>query len=149
MLENRWQVGIKKCKECGKEVSSKADKCPHCGVPIKGKPTVGCLGAIVIIIFVLIFIGKVTDFIEKRSEEKGKSDQQKIAEQIEKQRQEFEQKKVQAFNSRIEEHYQKLVGFYKSNNFEQASNELELFKRYNKLNYKDVATIKEKYQLLA
>jgi hypothetical protein len=23
------------CKECGKEISSKADKCPHCGVKIK------------------------------------------------------------------------------------------------------------------
>jgi len=27
------------CKECGKEISSKADKCPHCGVKIKRTST--------------------------------------------------------------------------------------------------------------
>lgn len=31
-----------KCKECGGEVSSKADACPKCGVRLKGKPS-GCI----------------------------------------------------------------------------------------------------------
>lgn len=26
-----------KCKECGKEISSLAEKCPHCGAPTTGK----------------------------------------------------------------------------------------------------------------
>lgn len=33
-------MALKKCKECGKEVSSKAGNCPHCGIkkPVKKKP---------------------------------------------------------------------------------------------------------------
>lgn len=31
-----------KCKECGGEVSSKADACPKCGVRLKAKPS-GCI----------------------------------------------------------------------------------------------------------
>lgn len=27
-----------KCSECGKEISSKAEACPHCGNPMKGGP---------------------------------------------------------------------------------------------------------------
>jgi len=25
------------CEECGQKVSTKADKCPHCGAPVKGQ----------------------------------------------------------------------------------------------------------------
>ena len=34
-------MALIKCKECGHEVSKKADKCPNCGAPIK-KKTSGC-----------------------------------------------------------------------------------------------------------
>lgn len=30
-------MALTKCKECGKEVSKKAEKCPHCGAPAKKK----------------------------------------------------------------------------------------------------------------
>ncbi len=29
-------MALQKCKECNKEVSSKAKNCPHCGVPVAG-----------------------------------------------------------------------------------------------------------------
>jgi hypothetical protein len=35
-------VAIIKCKECGGEVSSKADSCPKCGFRLKAKPS-GCI----------------------------------------------------------------------------------------------------------
>lgn len=35
-------VAMIKCKECGGEVSSKADACPKCGVRLKAKPS-GCI----------------------------------------------------------------------------------------------------------
>ncbi len=28
------------CRECGKEISDKAEKCPHCGFPLQAKPPV-------------------------------------------------------------------------------------------------------------
>ena len=46
-----------KCKECGKEVSSKAEKCPHCGVVVKkaatqyGAGTVLLLGIVGVVLF--------------------------------------------------------------------------------------------------
>lgn len=48
-------MALKSCKECGKEVSSKAEKCPNCGAPVKRKGS-GCLGAIGLIFLLLIFI---------------------------------------------------------------------------------------------
>ncbi len=48
-------MALKKCKECGKEISSKAKKCPNCGAPIKKQISTGS-GCLIIILFVL-FIG--------------------------------------------------------------------------------------------
>ncbi len=48
-------MAIKKCKECGKEVSSQAKQCPHCGAP--QSKSVG-LGGIILVLFVgyIIFV---------------------------------------------------------------------------------------------
>ncbi len=51
-------MAIKKCKECGNDVSTKADKCPHCGAKVKND--IGCLGVIVIIIAIGIIINIVS-----------------------------------------------------------------------------------------
>lgn len=37
-------MSVIKCRECGKEVSDKADRCPHCGVKLK--KNVGVLGIV-------------------------------------------------------------------------------------------------------
>lgn len=55
-------MALIKCKECGTEVSSKADACPKCGARIAAKP-MGCgtligvlfLGAIIVSVFSSIF----------------------------------------------------------------------------------------------
>lgn len=46
-------MAIIKCKECKKEVSNTAEKCPHCGAAVKRKP-IGCGSAIVLVVLVLI-----------------------------------------------------------------------------------------------
>jgi len=46
-------MALKKCNECGNEVSTKADKCPNCGAPIK--KGIGC-GTLIGII-VLVWLG--------------------------------------------------------------------------------------------
>jgi hypothetical protein len=48
-------MALKPCKECGREVSSKADKCPQCGSPIKSKGF-GCLSSFVIILIATVLI---------------------------------------------------------------------------------------------
>lgn len=44
---------IKNCKECGKEVSSKAEKCPHCGAPAARKTSKGVW---ILLLLVVIFL---------------------------------------------------------------------------------------------
>jgi hypothetical protein len=41
-------MSLKPCKECGKEISTKAEKCPHCGVKISNH---GCLLAMIVVGF--------------------------------------------------------------------------------------------------
>jgi hypothetical protein len=52
------------CKECGKEVSKKAETCPHCGVPLKKQPSqygCGTLILIGIVVFILIVVFSSSD----------------------------------------------------------------------------------------
>lgn len=49
-------MALKNCKECGKEVSSSAAACPHCGAPQKRKPH-GCGTLIAVIIGGAILAG--------------------------------------------------------------------------------------------
>ena len=51
-------MALIKCKECGKEVSKKAETCPHCGAPLKKQATqYGCGTLILIGIVTFILIG--------------------------------------------------------------------------------------------
>ena len=77
-----------KCKECGSEVSSKADACPQCGFRLKAKPS-GCIvgffkliggiiGAIIGLVFTLSFFSNekpisTTRQLEIRCEEGSKT----------------------------------------------------------------------------
>ncbi len=55
-------MALIKCKECGHEVSKKADKCPNCGAPIK-KQTSGCamLFAIISGVVFVTYIATLSD----------------------------------------------------------------------------------------
>ncbi len=61
----RLIMALKKCKECDKEVSTKADKCPNCGAPIKKHSTVG--NFLVLILFVVIIGGLIGTCFESDS----------------------------------------------------------------------------------
>lgn len=45
-------MALVKCKECGKEVSSEAEACPHCGAKIASNSSMGC-GSIVGIVLLV------------------------------------------------------------------------------------------------
>ena len=59
-------MALKPCRECGKEVSTKAKTCPQCGVPHPTsqldpgtKQALGCL-ALIIVVVVIVKIGSET-----------------------------------------------------------------------------------------
>lgn len=58
-----------------------------------------------------------------------------------------EKKKAVEFSQNIGKHYNDIVSSYEKNNAIQASKILELFKKYNKLNYKDVADYKIRVEI--
>ncbi|MEN6375571.1 MAG: zinc-ribbon domain-containing protein [Smithella sp.] len=49
-------MALKKCKDCGKEVSDQAGKCPHCGAPVQAGG-VYAMAILIAFFFVLIMIG--------------------------------------------------------------------------------------------
>jgi hypothetical protein len=57
-----YRMALKKCKECGREVSSKADKCPNCGAPVKKDASLGagCL-TIIIVVGLIVWWGSKGD----------------------------------------------------------------------------------------
>lgn len=57
-------MALTNCKECGNEVSNKAETCPHCGAPVKKRPKqhgCGTLLLIGIVAFILIGIFSSND----------------------------------------------------------------------------------------
>ncbi|MEI3402198.1 MAG: zinc ribbon domain-containing protein [Clostridia bacterium] len=58
-----------KCKECGKELSKKAEICPNCGIRVKKKSLIAQIGVVFLGIFLFIFIvaivAGIIEFVEK------------------------------------------------------------------------------------
>ena len=54
-LSKRGRIALIKCKECKKEVSTKAEVCPHCGARLKEKS--GCLSYIFVGTFLFLVLG--------------------------------------------------------------------------------------------
>jgi hypothetical protein len=56
-------MALTRCKDCGKDLSTDAEKCPHCGaraqsISVAGKNSaIGCVGLIVIVILIAMFFG--------------------------------------------------------------------------------------------
>lgn len=51
-------MALRKCKECGNQVSTNAKACPSCGAPIKKHPTsaASCGGCLLLVVFVFVLI---------------------------------------------------------------------------------------------
>ncbi len=46
-------MALKTCRECGKEISSRADKCPHCGYR-RSRVLTGCL--LIVLPLVIVYL---------------------------------------------------------------------------------------------
>ena len=94
-------MALRKCKECGKEVSSKASACPNCGAPVKNAPTqYGCGGYLVLLLIGILLLSIIPHFLpppapetaEQRSERETRESKDRQAE--EQQAQADQQKKA-------------------------------------------------------
>lgn len=147
-------MSLLKCSKCQYESTTKFEKCPNCGTHVNEKSRFGVFGTVVCIIVALIMFNNISDYFKMKSEEKEKQAQAKIATQIKKEQKEIEllaiQKEMQEkseFESTIEIHYQKLLTAYKEENKEDITNILNLFTKFGRTNYKDVAQYKKKISI--
>ena len=46
-------MALTKCRECSKEVSTQAKRCPHCGASVK-KSNAGWIGFLILILFIIV-----------------------------------------------------------------------------------------------
>lgn len=115
-------MALKKCKECGNEISTKADKCPNCGAPVK-KGHKG-LAFFIIAIFAIIIIGQLSDFSKERSKQKDIQWQAKVAERkarADAKRKEIEKKKnLEYFNNNKPMILAEITDYYDSGNYQQV-----------------------------
>jgi len=57
-------MALKKCKECGGDVSSKAESCPRCGRPLRTS-SAGCTAALLFLLIIGILIWVCASSYEK------------------------------------------------------------------------------------
>ena len=126
-------MALRKCKECGREISTKAELCPHCGAKQKRKG-IGCGAAILILIAIGFISSQIADYNKKAEERKQAVHQ----EQVKKSEEQKRQKEKVAFERDIEIYYTKLVKLANEKQIDEALSQIALFKKYGKLNYKDV-----------
>jgi hypothetical protein len=84
-------MALKNCKECGKEVSTKAKECPSCGAPVNSSimtTNIGCFTTIVIIFAIImiwsLFNNDTSDKATKTQPAAPKTQEEIRKEQIEK-----------------------------------------------------------------
>lgn len=137
-------MAIKKCKECGKEVSTKADLCPHCGATQKSKG-LGC-GGVLLFLIVMGFVVSQFNQCTKEAEE-SKEAAQKVETSLletkrllEESKREYHKRAIEkkTFEESIENHYAQVIEFTKQEQLDSALAEINLFRKFGKANYKDI-----------
>ncbi len=146
-------------KESGDQLShEKANECSNCGAPLERKANsvkekVGFLGFVLILFILLVFMGKTSDFFEKGFQVKDSAEKQNTAPALDKRlindrTSVPETKKPKdKFIETIETHYMELMALHSEKRHDEASRELDLFQKYNKLDYKDVEDIKKNMEI--
>ena len=139
-------------------IHKEANECSDYGAPLERKVNsvkekVGFLGFVFIIIILLVFMGKIPDFFEKGSQIKNSAEKQNTAPVLDKRLINDRisvpetKKPKDKFLETIETHYVELMALHNEKKHGEASRELDLFQKYNKLDYKDVEDSKNNIEI--
>ena len=126
-------MALKKCKECGNNISTHTVSCPACGAPNKKETYVRYLNAVILICLTLMVIRAVylyTEYKNLKNELAEINEQTKIEAQ---QKQELE-----VFVKDIEKHYKKAMSLLEEGHYQEAEKTIQLFVKYKQLDYKDI-----------
>lgn len=64
-------MALKKCVECGGEISSKADSCPKCGAPSRKGFSIGCIGVVILLVVGSFFFIEVSSCVKEIERDSG------------------------------------------------------------------------------
>ena len=136
-------MALKKCKECGKEISSKAPNCPNCGAPVKKqKSRVGCLGTIVIAFVGLMIIGYIIQSCEDSSKKREARKQAAIAEQKAKEvvdrKAELAKKNLDYFEKNKSAIITEITNYYNKGDYQKAVSEAKKYIKSNDTELKEI-----------
>lgn len=126
-------MALIKCSECGKDVSTKADKCPHCGAPVvppKTKKRSGCLilvGALVASFVVMVLFSVLVATCSNSSNSPVALNSYPAAKA--------------KFEGVIAAKYAELLAFKNAGDFDGQARLVKQFENFQRLDYRDVAAI--------
>ena len=139
-------------------IHKKANECTDCGAPLERKANsvnekVGFLGFLLIIIIILVFMGKTSDFFEKGPQIKDSADKQNTAPVLGKKLINYRisvpetKKPKEKFPETIETHDMELIALHNEKRHDEASKELDLVQKYNKLDNKNIEDNKKNIEI--
>ncbi len=127
-------MALIKCSECKKEISTKADKCPHCGAPVKKKS--GC-GTLLIVLFGVIVVTSIATQFTDSSGQKSAPAPSPTAPTRYSGYDELKRK----FDGAIAEKYKELLAAKTAGNRAEMSRLVNQFKNFKRLDYENVGAI--------
>jgi hypothetical protein len=126
-------VDIKRCKKCGKQFISKFETCPDCdaqGNRSRSRKIIFFAIVILALIHLLLFFSRQYDSAKSPDPPAREAEAEHTI-----------------FIENIEQHYQKLVESFNKRDVGMVIDELILFRKYDRFNYKGVVQIKDKIVL--
>ena len=140
-------MALNQCKECGNLFRSDIDLCPNCETPVKReKSRAGYLGIIGFILLVGLFSIQMNAYFQKRSVEKERLKKEEAVALQREQREQEEQEEASRMKA-VEDDYQKIVSLWQDGKYDQASNDLSLFSKYNQPDYRNVSEIEKNLEI--
>ncbi|UCD89887.1 MAG: zinc ribbon domain-containing protein [Desulfobacterales bacterium] len=121
------ELRFTKCRKCGYDIGSDAEKCPVCGVKHEGGFNFGYIAVIGVTV---IAFSVLYPLFQRPLNKILESERFPVAKKLEK-----------TFDDNIEQHYNKLVSSFNSKRYDKALEILELFSSSERLDYKDVKSI--------
>ncbi len=119
-------MALKPCKECGREISTKAKSCPHCGADPPQPAQMGLLSSLAVIFLVIFIVSSITTLFEGTdlSNNKPPSNSTEALKKI-------ETKKESEFKQNRDSILSKGRHLITKKNYDKALNNLEKYKHIN------------------
>lgn len=131
-------MALKKCHECGHQVSTSATACPSCGAKVK--KGMGCGTMIAVAFLAFIGLGIIGSLISSSSSSPGPQVSTPVTANPVSPKKVFEDAKAK-FDAAIADKYKELVAFKQAGDTQGVLRMLKQFETFKRMDYQDVVAI--------